>query len=370
MNGRLPYDRGLMLIVLCLLVFGVSMVFSTSSVASGNTGVFTRHLVFLVVGLGVMCLTMSIDYHFYLRGPVVFALLILTLLLLVGALYSPPVNNVNRWVSLGGFRGQPSELAKLTLVLFSAHFLMKRHPKLSTFKGGLVFYLAVLAPLVGLILIEPDLGTAACLVLLAGWMLYLGGLHWRYYACALLVAVPAFYFLVYRVPYRYHRILAFLNPEESPLGIGYQIRQSLIAVASGGLNGLGFAQGRQKLAFLPEPQTDFVFAIVGEELGLLGCLTLIVLFLLLFWRGVRIALRADSLGGTFVGLGIVGMIVFQALINMGVVLSLLPTKGIPLPFISVGGSSLLVSLAGIGILLNISCHEQRRSQDTSSSQRV
>ena len=166
--------------------------------------------------------------------------------------------------------------------------------------------------------------------------------------------LPALYLLVVRVPYRLNRVLAFLDPDRDPYGIGYQIRQSLIAVGSGGWTGLGFAQSKQKLFFLPEPHTDFIYAVVGEELGFFGCLTLLLLFALLFRRGVRIALRADSPFGTFLGLGIVSMIAFQALINMSVTLSLLPTKGLPLPFISVGGSSIIVMLAAVGILLNIS----------------
>jgi cell division protein FtsW len=190
-------------------------------------------------------------------------------------------------------------------------------------------------------------------------MLFLGGLRFRYYVGGLLIAAPIFYFLVLRAEYRRGRILAFLDPASDPYGLGYQIRQSLTAVGSGGLTGVGLAQGTQKLFYLPEPHTDFIFAVIGEEVGLLGCLTILMLFGALFWRGIKVSLRADTLFGTYLGLGIISIIVFQAFFNISVVLSLCPTKGIPLPFISVGGSSMLVMLAGTGILLNISKHARR-----------
>ena len=185
-------------------------------------------------------------------------------------------------------------------------------------------------------------------------LLYLGGGPLKYLVGLLLAFLPILYFLVLQVEYRRNRLLAFWDPSADPFGISYQVRQSLIAVGSGGLTGQGFANGKQKLSFLPESHTDFIFAVVGEELGLLGCLSLLVLFALLFWRGIRIALRADTPFGSYLALGIVCMVVLQGLINMSVVVSLVPTKGIPLPFISVGGSSMLVMMAGVGILLNIS----------------
>ena len=179
-------------------------------------------------------------------------------------------------------------------------------------------------------------------------------MRYRYLLGLLLAVIPALYFLVVLVPYRLNRILAFLYPERDPYGIGYQIRQSLIAVGSGGWSGLGYAQGKQKLFFLPEPHTDFIYAVVGEEFGFLGCFTVLVLFGLLFWRGTRIAVRAESAFGTYLGLGIACMIVFQAYVNMSMVISLLPTKGLPLPFVSMGGSSMIMTMAAVGILLNIS----------------
>ncbi len=354
MNRKVPYDKGLILVTLTLLGFGLIMVFSASSVFGGDTRVFYRHIVFMAVGLGLMALAMKIDYHVYGHRVVVYGLLALTLALLTATLFSPAVNGVNRWLSVGGFRAQPSELAKLAVIFFTAHYLVRREDAFTSLRAGVVPYAAATGPVMVLILLEPDFGTAACIAVTCLFLAYLGGLKHRYVGAAALAAAPLFYFLVYRVEYRLNRILAFWDPERDAQGIGYQIRQSLIAVGSGGPWGIGFAQSRQKLAFLPESNTDFIFAIVGEELGLIGCATLLALFLILFWKGVQISLRSDTRLGTIIGLGIVGMITFQALINMSVVVSLLPTKGIPLPLISVGGSSMLVTMTGIGILLNIS----------------
>jgi len=242
----------------------------------------------------------------------------------------------------------------LVIILFTAFYLVTRKEQFHSFRRGLLPYLVIVGAVVLLVLAEPDLGTAASIALSASLLLFLGGLRYRYLVGLVLISVPTLYFLVVRVPYRLNRILAFVDPEKDPFGIGYQIRQSLIAVGSGGWNGVGYAQGKQKLFFLPEPHTDFIYAVVGEELGFLGCVALIVLFSLLFWRGARIAMRADTQFGTYLGLGIVCMIVFQAFINMSMVISLLPTKGLPLPFLSVGGSSMITTMAAVGVLLNIS----------------
>ncbi len=363
MNRKVPYDRGLIIVTLALLGFGLVMVFSASTVVSGDTHVFSRHFAYMMLGLALMLMAMRIDYYIYGKAWVVYGLLGLTLALLVATLFSPQVNGVHRWLSIGSFRAQPSEFAKLTMVFFTAHYWVRREGAFSDLRTGLAPYAAAAGPVILLVLMEPDFGTAACISVTCLFLAYLGGLRHRYLGAALLASAPAFYFLVYRVPYRRNRILAFLDPEQNPLGIGYQIRQSLIAVGSGGVKGVGFAQGKQKLAFLPEAHTDFIFAIVGEELGLIGCTVLLALFLILFWKGVRVALRSDTTLGTLLGLGIVGMISFQALFNMSVVISLLPTKGIPLPFISVGGSSLLVTMTGIGILLNISRNGRARGTE-------
>ncbi len=359
MNRRIPYDEGLIVIVLALLGFGLIMVFSASTVVSAElygsqTWIFTRQLLFVILGLVTLMVSMKIDYHFYERRSVIYSLLTLSLLLLVFLLVVPGSSGVQRWIRFGPANFQPSELAKLAVILFSSFYLATRKEKLHSFKQGVLPYLAVVGTVVFLVLIEPDLGTAASIALTAGFLLFLGGVRYRYLLGLLLAVIPALYFLVVLVPYRLNRILAFLYPERDPYGIGYQIRQSLIAVGSGGWSGLGYAQGKQKLFFLPEPHTDFIYAVVGEEFGFLGCVTVLVLFGLLFWRGTRIAVRAESAFGTYLGLGIACMIVFQAFVNMSMVISLLPTKGLPLPFVSVGGSSMIMTMAAVGILLNIS----------------
>lgn len=359
MNRRIPYDEGLIVIVLALLGFGLIMVFSASTVVSAElygsqTWIFTRQLLFVILGLVTLMVSMKIDYHFYERRSVIYSLLTLSLLLLVFLLVVPGSSGVQRWIRFGPANFQPSELAKLAVILFSSFYLATRKEELHSFKQGVLPYLAVVGTVVFLVLIEPDLGTAASIALTAGFLLFLGGVRYRYLLGLLLAVIPALYFLVVLVPYRLNRILAFLYPERDPYGIGYQIRQSLIAVGSGGWSGLGYAQGKQKLFFLPEPHTDFIYAVVGEEFGFLGCVTVLVLFGLLFWRGTRIAVRAESAFGTYLGLGIACMIVFQAFVNMSMVISLLPTKGLPLPFISMGGSSMIMTMAAVGILLNIS----------------
>ena len=361
MNRETPYDRGLIMTVLALLGFGLIMVFSASTVVSAElygsqTSIFTRQLLFVLIGLVGLMVSMNIDYHFYQKGAVIYSLLLLSLALLLYLLVAPESGGVQRWIRLGPANFQPSELAKLAVILLTSFYLVTRKEEFHSFRRGLLPYLAVVGAIVLLVLLEPDLGTAASIALTALFLLFLGGLRYRYLLGRVLAAVPVLYFLVVRVPYRLDRFLAFLYPDRDPYGMGYQIRQSLIAVGSGGWSGLGYAQGKQKLSFLPEPHTDFIFAVVGEELGLLGCCTVVVLFGLFFWRAARISVRADSPFGTYLGLGIACMVILQAFVNMSMVVSLLPTKGLPLPFVSVGGSSMIMTMTAVGILLNISSH--------------
>ncbi len=358
MKQRMPYDEGVLLIVLVLVGFGLVMVGSASGHISqelygSNTDIFTRQLIAVLIGLVILHLGMTTDYRLYQHPAIICSLFVGSILLLVIPLVGPGGAGVRRWISLGPINFQPSELAKLVIVLFSAYYLVRYRESIPSIKG-LLPYLGLLALPLVLILSGPDLGTAASIAVTAGLLLYLGGAPLKYLLGLVLAGLPLLFFLVLNVEYRRNRLLAFLDPSQDPYGIGYQVRQSLIAVGSGGLTGQGFANGKQKLSFLPESHTDFIFAVVGEELGLLGCVSLLVLFALLFWRGVRIALRADTPFGSYLAMGIVCMVVLQGLINMSVVVSLVPTKGIPLPFISVGGSSMLVMMAGVGILLNIS----------------
>ena len=359
MTPRIPYDRTLIAIVLTLLGFGLIMVFSASGPISkelygSHTAIFIRQLTAVILGLLLLLITMRIDYLFYQRRSVVYSLLILTLVLLVFVLWMPGGNGVRRWIRFGTINFQPSELAKLVVIIFSSFYLIRKKELLKSFSRGLVPYLLVVGTIVVLVAVEPDLGTAVSITMTSAFLLFVGGIHLRFLLALSAAALPVLFFMVLSAPYRFNRIIAFLDPEKDPYGISYQVRQSLIAIGSGGWKGLGFAQGKQKLFFLPEPHTDFVFSVVGEELGFLGCLALLLLFGLLFWKSVKIALRAKTPFGTFLGLGIAATIILQALINISVSLSMMPAKGLPLPLISVGGSSMVIMLAALGILLNIS----------------
>ncbi len=366
MSRKTPYDLNLVLIVLILLGFGLAMVFSAASVSLGNAFslAFSRQFVFVLTGIVFLLAAMRIDYNFYSGSRRLIAAWLLVITLLIAVLFFPAFNGAKRWIVFGPLRVQPSELAKLVIIVITAYFLSRPAADIRSLKKGVLPYAGILAPILALILVEPDLGTSFCIGLTAFVMLFLAGLQWRYMLAMVLAAIPGVYLFILRVPYRRNRILTFIDPSLDPYGSGYQIRQSLIAIGSGGWQGLGYAQGNQKKFFLPEPHTDFIFSVIGEELGLWGTLLTLTLFILLFVKGVKIALRADTRFGAFLGLGIVSMFTFQALINMSVVLSLMPTKGLPLPFVSVGGSSMVVALVAVGILLNIS-KQGRREADIS-----
>ncbi len=359
MARKLKPDRLLFLITLALVGFGIAMVFSSSAIVAkekfGDPNYFSfKQLISATLGLAVMFVVMKVDYHFYRRPVIVFSMLAVVVALLVFVFFLAASANTHRWIQLPGFSVQPSELAKLVLILFLAYFLEKRKGKVNDVRFTLLPIAVIVGLLAGLIVLQPDLGTAVSLLVVSATLLFVAGLDLRWIASSFIFAVPVFYLLVFRVRYRRERILAFMNPWEEPLGRGFQIIQSLISVSSGGFAGLGFMEGKQKLFYLPEAHTDFIFAVVGEELGMIGTCSVLVLFTIFLWRGVRASMRAPDLFGFYLALGITTMICVQAFINMSVVLGLLPTKGIPLPFLSYGGSSFLVMLAAVGILLNVS----------------
>jgi len=252
---------------------------------------------------------------------------------------------------------QPSELAKLACIFFTALMLERRMHRINEWKYALLPIAIVAGVLVGLIMLQPDFGTSVALLLIVGSMVFAAGLDYRILAATVLAAIPAAYIVIMSAEYRRRRVLTFLDPWSDPLGDGFQIIQSLIAVGTGGVFGKGLMGGVQKLFYLPEPHTDFIFAVIGEELGLIGATAVLLCFCIIAWRGLRIAMRAEDSFGSFVALGVTVMIAVQALINMSVVIGLLPNKGFPLPLVSFGGSSLLINLLGMGILLNISQHE-------------
>jgi cell division protein FtsW len=280
--------------------------------------------------------------------------LLITIFLLLAVFAFSPVNGARRWIKFGGFSAQPSEIAKLALAMFLAYFLAKRQGEEGLFWKTFLPCMIPLALLAGLVAKEPDLGTALMLAIISMTMCFAAGVRPRHVVYA---AIPGLMYvgkMVIFTPFRMRRMATFIDPFADQQGSGYQVVQSLIAVGSGGPHGLGFAQGHQKLLFLPFAHSDFIFAVIGEELGLIGALIVVSVFAVFLWRGMRAALRAPDRFGMLLGIGIVVGIVAQALLNMSVVLALVPTKGIPLPFISYGGSSLVPTLAGVGILLNIS----------------
>lgn len=359
MAKRVGVDKWLFGVVLLLVLFGLVMVFSASAVMAkaqyGSPYQFMlKQAAWAVVGMMALVLLMQVDYRKYNNPKVVFIAVAITMLLLVGVFAMRDSHNTHRWFRFGGFfTFQPSELAKPTLVLFLAYFLQTRIHKMDDWRGTVLR--AALPPLlfIGLILKEPDLGTAIVCAAVTALMLYLAGMQLRYLGIGLLCAVPVLYYMLFRVPWRRARMLAYLNPEADPRGTGFHILQSLIAVGTGGLRGLGLMEGRQKLFYLPEPHTDFIYANVCEELGLIGAVLVIALFVALGYRGLRAAYLSTDPFARFLAFGLTTTVLIQAFFNMSVVVALLPTKGITLPFVSFGGTSLFVMLASMGVLLNV-----------------
>lgn len=344
-----------------LLMLGLVMVFSASAVYAaelfGHPAMFlVRQVIWLLLGATGLFLVMQMDYRRLAQPAPIFTALFIVFVLLIGALFLDPSRSTHRWIRWGMFSVQPSELAKLVLVIFLAYFLERRRRVVNDVTGTLLPAAFITVMLIGLVVVEPDLGTAAVLGLIAGAMLFTAGMNVRYLAYLGLAALPIIYFLIVRVPYRMARIRAFMDPYSDPQGSGFQSIQSLIAVGSGGFTGVGLMDGKQKLFYLPEAHTDFIFAVIGEELGLIGAGLIVVLFGIYCWRGLRIASRAPDGLGRLLAIGVTTMVIGQALINLSVVLGVLPTKGIALPFISYGGSGLLAMMLGTGLLLNISQH--------------
>jgi cell division protein FtsW len=300
---------------------------------------------------------MRVDYRTYRNEAFIWCLLATVVLMLVAVLFSAPVNGTRRWFGVGGLGIQPSELAKVACVLFTALMLERRMHRIDDLSYSLMPIALIVGLVVALILLQPDFGTSISLALVIAVMVFAAGLHYRYFVGLALVALPAVYIVLVAAPYRRRRLLAFWDPWADPLGDGFQIIQSLVAVGTGGVFGRGLMAGVQKLFYLPEPHTDFIYAVIGEELGLIGATAILLCFCVIAWRGLRISARAEDTFGSFVALGLTAMIAAQAFINISVVLGLMPTKGIPLPLVSFGGSSLLINLLGMGVLLNISQHE-------------
>jgi cell division protein FtsW len=359
MPPKLQIDKWLFSATVGLALFGVVMVYSASAVIAQSENHSQFHYVFkqgvwTTLGFVAMFMAMRFDYQRLNRSWIVYGALLITIFLLLAVFAFSPVNGARRWIKFGGFSAQPSEIAKLALAMFLAYFLAKRQGEEGLFWKTFLPCMIPLALLAGLVAKEPDLGTALMLAIISMTMCFAAGVRPRHVVYA---AIPGLMYvgkMVIFTPFRMRRMATFIDPFADQQGSGYQVVQSLIAVGSGGPHGLGFAQGHQKLLFLPFAHSDFIFAVIGEELGLIGALIVVSVFAVFLWRGMRAALRAPDRFGMLLGIGIVVGIVAQALLNMSVVLALVPTKGIPLPFISYGGSSLVPTLAGVGILLNIS----------------
>ena len=362
MARKLKIDRVLFTATLLLICVSVVMVYSASAVVALERFqqpylFLTKQALWSVLGLAVLVVAMRVDYRTYRNEAFIWCLLGLVVLMLVGVLFSAPINGTRRWFAVGGLGIQPSELAKVACVFFTALMLERRMHRIDDLSYSLLPIGLILGLVVALILLQPDFGTSISLALVVAVMVFAAGLHYRYFVGLALTALPAIYIVLVSAPYRRRRLLAFWDPWADPLGDGFQIIQSLVAVGTGGVFGRGLMAGVQKLFYLPEPHTDFIYAVISEELGLVGATAILICFCVIAWRGLRIAARAEDTFGSFVALGLTTMIAAQAFVNISVVLGLMPTKGIPLPLVSFGGSSLLINLLGMGVLLNISQHE-------------
>ena len=360
MSARVGVDKWMFFTTLVLVVVGLAMVFSASAVVAearyhSEFADLGRQAGWALAGVLLMLFLMHVDYSVYNSPRFIYTALCVTTLLLVVVFFIHGSHNTHRWIRFGGhFTFQPSEIAKPVLVLFLAWFLHSRLDKMRDLKHTLLR--AVIMPAVFILLIvrQPDLGTALVLAGVTAMMLILAGMEWKYLFAGFVAMLPGLAALLFMVAWRRQRMLVFLHPDSDPMGAGFHINQSLIAVGTGGLTGRGFMEGMQKLFYLPEASTDFIFANIAEELGFIGAIAIVSLFVLFGVRGLRTAFRSQDPFARLVAFGITTTILLQAFFNISVVLSLVPTKGIPLPLISSGGTSLFFTLASIGILLNIS----------------
>jgi cell division protein FtsW len=364
-SSHLRFDPLLLLAVLALVALGLVMVYSASAItAQEKLGdgfhYLKRQLVAAALGLVALAAAMKLGYRRLARlaYPLLFmAMLALALVLIPGI--GTSIGGARRWIRFPGFSVQPAELAKVAWVVYLAFSLAKKREKVATFSIGWLPHLITLGALVMLCMAEPDFGSSIGLIFLLFVLLFAAGAKLSYLVGSVLLAIPVAYHAIASSPYRMQRVLAFLDPWAHRHDVGYQVAESLISIGSGGTFGLGLGDGRQKLFFLPEAHTDFIFAIIGEELGLCGVALVVGLYALIIWRGIRASLAAGEPFGTYLGLGITALIAFQAIVNMCVAMGLVPTKGLTLPFVSYGGSSLVVLMGALGFLLSISASGER-----------
>ncbi len=362
MPRKLKSDKLLFLATLLLVCTSVVMVYSASAVLAVDRYqqppyfFLFKQVTWAVLGVWLMSRAMRIDYRHLKQPAVIWTALGVSVAALIVVFFGPMINGTRRWLAVGGIGVQPSELAKVAVIIFTAAMLERGMDKLDQVVRALYPIVLVTGLVCGLIVLEPDFGTAFTLLLIVGVMIFAAGLQYRYLVGASLVMAPVLFVILASAEYRYRRLVSFLDPWADPLGDGFQVIQSQIAVGTGGLFGQGLMAGVQKLFYLPAPHTDFIYAVIAEETGMLGATAVLVCFAVIVWRGLRVTVAAPDRFGAFLALGFTMMVALQAFVNISVVLGLVPTKGIPLPFVSSGGSSLVISLLGMGILLNVSQH--------------
>ncbi|MCP3872086.1 MAG: putative lipid II flippase FtsW [Desulfobacteraceae bacterium] len=352
-------EKSILFPVILLCGIGIVMVYSASSAISmeNHDTLFyymKKQVIFFGISLCVMFVTASFPYKLYRSFS--YIILFAAIALLAAVLFpslSIKAGGAHRWLSLGGFTFQPAEFAKLSLIIFLGYSLSKKQDLIKNYSVGFIPHAFIFALFSCLIIFQPDFGTVVVLGMISWGMMFIAGVKITHLLSPTPLLIPVIYFLIYKVEYRLERILTFLNPWDDPYNTGYQITHSLKAIGSGGIFGKGIGLGIQKMHYLPEPHTDFIFSIIGEELGLLGVLTVLSLYLILLLKGINIAKTSESLFGTITATGLTIYIGVQVIINIGVALGALPTKGLTLPFISYGGTSLLVNMAAMGILMNI-----------------
>ena len=354
--------RNIYIITTILICIGIIMVYSSSAIVAyerfkDSAYFLKRHFFYLILGLILALIAMSFDYRKLQKfsKPLMFISFALLIAIL---LKGRAISGAKRWFRVGSLSFQPSELAKISLMIYLSDILARKQVRIRNFFEGFLPPAMVAGGTLLLVLLQPDLGTCIDIAIITAILFFVSGIRLRHLAASVLGLLPVIYIAVFHAAYRRRRILAFLDPWKDPRGIGFQIIQSFLALGSGGLFGVGLGQSRQKLFYLPESHTDFIFSIIGEELGLIGTASVVILFILFLWQGMKVAFNCHDLFGKFLSLGIVSMITLEALINIGAGTGSIPTKGLPLPFISYGGTSLMFHIASVGILLNIARHSR------------
>jgi len=340
-----------------LICIGIIMVYSSSAILAyerfhDSAYFLKKHILYFIFGAVLALSIMSVDYRKLQRfsKPLIFFSSLLLLLIL---LFAKEIGGARRWFRFGPISFQPSEFVKFSLIFYLADILSRKQLKIRSFLNGFLPPAIVAGAIILGVLLQPDLGTAIAMAVISALMFFVSGIRIRHILTSVLALLPVLFVAVFNVSYRRRRILSFLNPWQDPRGIGFQVIQSFLALGSGGIFGIGLGYSKQKLFYLPESHTDFIFSIIGEELGLLGTASVLILFILFLWQGMKVAFNSTDLFGKFLSFGIVSMITLEAIINIGTISGSIPTKGLPLPFISYGGSSLMFHVAAVGLLLNI-----------------